>query len=91
MTSDEYRRMLERADACFRVLDEQAAGAVAQMRRIMRELQDQVMISASRAADEAMYAERDAVVDFLRGAKLDQLADVVMRGEHLPKERPDDF
>ena len=86
MTSDEYETITQLEERCLKTLEDDVPVAVNLMHRLVRELLDRVVIDASNAAEQAQAAERAAVVTFLRGARLDELADAVMRGEHRTQE-----
>lgn len=55
---------------------------------ILREAMGTVLDEIPRAAQQARDDERAAVVVFLRGASLDELADAIERGEHRTQEKP---
>ena len=86
MTSDEYNRITDLEERCLKTLEDDVPIAVALMHRLVRELLDRVAMDASNAAEQAQAEERAAVVTFLRGARLDELADAVICGEHRTQE-----
>ncbi len=88
MTSDEYETITQLEERCLKTLEDDVPVAVNLMHRLVRELLDRVAMDASNAAEQAQAEERAAVVTFLRGARMDELADAVLRGDHRTQEEP---
>ena len=88
MTSDEYDTITQLEERCLKTLEDDVPVAVNLMHRLVRELLDRVAMDASNAAEQAQAEERAAVVTFLRGARMDELADSVLRGDHRTQEEP---
>lgn len=86
MTSDEYDTITQLEERCLKTLEDDVPIAVNLMHTLVRELLDRVAIDASNAAEQAQAEERAAVVTFLRGARMDELADAVLRGDHRTQE-----